>query len=255
MIVKKGQCRSVKYHHDDIVIHPRRGKGEKQLPAKGILLPNPTEAAYAIKTMKEKGGQKRPLFHSNLYVDTEQDFFVAGPSVGAPMAVICLEKLIALGARKIVLVSCCGCLEPQLRIGDIIVPHRAFSGEGTSTYYSQGEIAGPDGKLTENLEFFFTEAGMDFHRGAVWSTDAPFRESREELRKRYQEDAVAGVDMEFSALCAAASFRQISFGAVFVVSDMLLGTQWQAGFSTATFRKQSRTIIDHFILDRCHRFW
>ena len=124
--------------HDDIIIHPRREKGERQVPPKGILLTNPTEARFAFEELKKKGGRKRSLFHSTLCVSPGEDFFTAGPAVGAPMAVMCLEKLIALGAERIVLISCCGCLKSGMDVGDIILPDRSLSGEGTSKYYLNG---------------------------------------------------------------------------------------------------------------------
>ena len=56
------------------------------------------------------------------------------------MAALTMEKLIALGARQIILFGWCGAIAPNLHVGDILVPARALSGEGTSRYY------GSDGK-------------------------------------------------------------------------------------------------------------
>jgi len=40
--------------HDDIIIHPRREKGEKQLPVKGLFLPNPSEARFGLEEVKKR---------------------------------------------------------------------------------------------------------------------------------------------------------------------------------------------------------
>lgn len=239
---------------DDVIMHPLREKGEKQLPANGILLTNPTEARFAVEELKRQGGRKRPLFHSTLCVSPQEDFFVAGPAVGAPMAVICLEKLIALGAKKVIIVSCCGCLQPDRDVGDIILPGQSVSGEGTSKYYQHENQSAPDSTIIADLEQLLTEEGFSFHRGAIWSTDAPYRERRSELEKLRKEDGVAGVDMEFSALCATANFRGISLAGIFVVSDLLLMDKWEPGFNNKKFRNQSRTLIKKLLTGHYKQF-
>lgn len=240
--------------HDGIIIHPRREKGEKQLPKCGLFLPNPTEAKITFEALKKRGGRKQFLFHSTLWVSPEEDFFVAGPAVGAPMATLCVEKLIALGAKKLILLSCCGSLEAGLGIGDIILPVCAVSGEGTSRYYQPSERLEPDRAVVTELEQFVTGEKLDFHQGVIWSTDAPYREEKGKLEALRTEHNVSGVDMEFSALCSVAQFRNISFAALFVVSDLLLTDHWQQGFNHKQFRDRSKALIKKLITADHHIF-
>ena len=163
---------------DDIIIHPGRGVREKTIPSCGILFVNPTEARFALQMLIDRGGDQRFLFHSGLVVSPDNDFFVAGPAVGAPMAVMVLEKLIALGAREVVMAGWCGAVTSDLRVGDTVLGGAGHSGEGTSRYYTSDDVCQPSPRLLVALQSVFdVETSNPF-----WSTDAPFRESRKMLQ-------------------------------------------------------------------------
>lgn len=226
----------------DIVISPKRNKNEKVIPAEGILFVNPTEAVLEMAAMKKAGAKSRFLFNSNLYIRDENKF-IAGPALGSPMAALTMEKLIALGAKRIILFGWCGAISKDLHIGDIVVPHLALSGEGTSAYYSSGEKqAGPDERLRGGIISLLSAAGMEIHKGCVWSTDAVYREKRSLLSALHKEKGVKAVDMEFSALCSVAHFRRVEFAAVLIVSDEIWGKSWRPGFSAPLFKKNTALV-------------
>ncbi len=228
----------------DIIIHPRKGKNEKKLPQNGLLLVNPTEAKGAINMVKQDGGYSRYLFNSSLALDSEKRFFVAGPAIGAPMAVMTMEKLIALGSRRLILVGWCGAVSNSLHIGDILVPSSSLSGEGTSQYYPLNSPAVPHSGFLLKVNDLFEKKGLAVQSGCVWSTDAIFRENRSDLSQLNQENGVAAIDMEFSALCSVACFRQIEFCAVLIVSDELYRDSWHPGFSNKRFLKNKQVAMD-----------
>jgi uridine phosphorylase len=222
----------------DILIHPRRGKKEKTIPKTGILLVNPAEARNAHLIYKKADGESRFLFNSNLSIAGDGASFVAGPSIGAPMAVMTVEKLIALGASRIVLFGWCGAASKALSVGDVLIPDSALSGEGTSYYYNHKTKIEPSLKLNQGLEALLLGKDIGFKNGCVWSTDAIYREDRRLLEKLRSEKNVSAVDMEFSALCSVAKFRGIQFSAMLMVSDELWGETWKSGFSSTHFKKQ-----------------
>jgi len=228
----------------DILIHPRRERKEKSIPKTGILLVNPSEARSAHSIYKKANGESRFLFNSNLSVAEDGSCFVAGPSIGAPMAVMTMEKLIALGASRIILFGWCGAVSKVLGVGDIVIPDSALSGEGTSCYYGAKSKIEPSLKLNQKLESLFQERDVGFKTGCVWSTDAIYREDRRMLKKLGSEKNVSAVDMEFSALCSVAKFREIQFSAVLMVSDELWGETWKSGFSSANFKKKCKNVVN-----------
>ncbi|MFH0781497.1 MAG: nucleoside phosphorylase [Pseudomonadota bacterium] len=228
----------------NILIHPRKGKNEKALPSTGVLLVNPSEAAQCHLQLQKKGGESLNLFNSQLTVSNDKSFFVTGPAIGAPMAVMSFEKLIALGAKRIILFGWCGAISSTLKVGDILLPNMAQSGEGTSCYYPLAIPAAPSVKFREQIEQVFNENNMLVHSGCVWSTDAIYREDRRMLQHLNIKNKVVAVDMEFSALCSVACFRKIEFAAVLIVSDELWGKSWRPGFSSEIFQKTKAKALD-----------
>lgn len=227
----------------DILIHPRKGKKEKLLPENGLLLVNPSEAAAGHDRLRQEGGESRFLFNSQLTVARNGQYFLAGPAIGAPMATLCMEKCIALGARKIILYGWCGAIDPSLTIGEVILPTEASSGEGTSRYYPLLIPAVPCASLRADLAGIYAEHALRAHGGSVWSTDAIYREDRALLQDLRERQGVVAVDMEYSALCSVACFRGIEFAAVLVVSDELWGTNWRPGFSRDRFLAQKEQAL------------
>lgn len=233
---------------NDVVVHPSRNKNDPQLPELGILLVNPTEAGHAARISSQEGWARHFLFHSNLYLAQSPPMFWAGPAIGAPMAVICLEKLIAFGARKIIVCGWCGSLRPDLKVGELVLPTWAVSEEGTSAHYPLAYRSETSSGLRRSLIDFFACTGTELREGQVWTTDALYRETREKI-DRYGSAGILAVDMECSALIQVAAFRGVQLAAVMMVSDLLWPDPWQPGFQGKDFRKRSRRLVSD--LFRC----
>jgi uridine phosphorylase len=169
--------------------------------------------------------------------------FIAGPAIGAPAATLVMEKLIALGAQRIILMGWCGAVDRGYSIGDIVIPGNAVSGEGTSQYYCDGGQRPPSLQTAEFLQEMMSTQKLDWKGGTIWSTDAPYRESRKYLAELYGRQKVIGVDMEFAALCNVAGFRGIDFAAILLVSDEIMGEAWRPGFKKTVFTERSRLLI------------
>lgn len=228
--------------NDDILIHPVRSRKDQSVPPHGVFFVNPGEAKRAITTNLERGGRRQFLHNSTLAVSADGSSFIAGPAIGAPAAVLAMEKLIVLGARSILLVGWCGAIDRGFSVGDIVVPTGALVGEGTSQYYSAELAPLPSSRSVEETTALLRRHGEQPKHGIIWSTDAPYREKRSFLEQINRDKRVVGVDMEFSALCTVAAFRKIEFGAVLVVSDELWGAEWQPGFANPDFKKSCKTV-------------
>ena len=232
---------------EDILIHPGRGRNEKMLPETAIVVANPAEAGIGQDEMRSHGAESRSLYNSNLLVDKRSRLCLAGPCLGAPAAGLVLEKLIALGVSRICLFSCCGAVNRQWTVGDVLIAVSGVSGEGVSRYYGGGERIEVCQEETEKLRMFLKKQQISWHEGGIWSTDAPYRESRAGLNRLHQHCGIDGVDMEFTALCSIAAFRKVHLAALFVVSDELWGPKWKPGFSGARYRDRCRSLISNLI--------
>jgi len=152
-------------------------------------------------------------------------------SLGAPLAVLCLESLIASKARRILLLGFCGSLNPSYKIFDVVSISRALSEEGTSRHYlPRKRIFHPSLTLKKGIENILRREALPFFKGTVVSTDAPYRETESWLKEK-QKRKIDLVDMETSAVFALAKFRGIEAAALLIVSDELWDKTWRKAFS------------------------
>jgi len=229
------------------IINPCREKGDPDLPDIGLLCINPGDMRFLADCAKELGATSHFLFNSKLQTipalnSSQQNIFIAGPAVGASMAVLCLEKLIAIGAEKIIVYGWCGSLFPGLKTGDILIPSWGLSEEGVSVHYPiNGEPASDTG-IRRILADLLEKEGLRHTTAPVWTTDAPYRETQAKVRE-YAGRSIMGVDMEFTALTTVAAFRNIKLAAAFLVSDELSGDTWKPGFKAKNFMKKNRQVL------------
>lgn len=232
----------------DLLIEPTRAKGEPTLPATGLLLINPGEADYCARASSTQGDKRFFLFNSKLYCreSGQQPFFWAGPMVGAPMAAMTLEKLIALGGKRFVVYGWCGALQERLKVGDLLLPTWAASAEGTSGHYPTDQQPTASLPLQQQLADHFADTGIVTTAGPVWTTDAPYRETRQQVTS-YAAQGILAVEMEFAALMAVAAFRGVELAAALLVSDELWRQQWTPGFQRKDFRQKNRMIVESLL--------
>ncbi len=223
-----------------VIIAPHRNKGEPKLPAAGILAANPSDVPRLRELAAKHSLRQHFLFHSGLY--SSDNFFLAGPAVGAPMAAMCLEKLIALGAKDIILYGWCGSLVPALKALDVLIPTWALSEEGTSVHYESGDRPQPDPELRHRLSGHCRQGGRTCSDGPVWTTDAPYRETRAKVQQ-YGAGGIVAVDMEYSALCTVAAYRGVRLAACMLVSDELWRPHWRPQYSRPEFRARSGAVL------------
>ena len=237
----------------ECLINPERGRGEAEISGGVLICPNPGEAVALGRLAKAQGWKQHFMFNSNCWSRPDGGASICGPAVGAPMAVITLEKLIALGGKYFVVFGSCGALSKDLAIGDLFLPTWAVSQEGTSCHYPLSLPAQPSMRLHGVLSDLLLRDGMVAKIGGVWTTDAPYRERRDSIQQ-YQSQGVVAVDMEFSALITVAAFRQVELAAVMVVSDMLSGNAWQPGFRSRPFKSAiqavGRALFDELAMGR-----
>lgn len=152
---------------------------------------------------------------------------LTGFGLGAPIVAAQADELIALGARQLVSIALAGGIADGLEPGEAVVPTEAIRDEGTSHHYlPPGRAIRADPTLANALAAALERRGAPVRRGLVWSTDAPYRETREEVAA-YAADGVLAVDMELAALLAVAASRGVQAAGILVVGDSLAGGTWR----------------------------
>jgi uridine phosphorylase len=165
-----------------------------------------------------------------------QNITLTAPALGAPYAVMVLEKLIALGARMVLALGWCGSLQSHLAIGDLALPTTTVSTEGTSRHYPLDGPPDPDPGLVRILQNLLEAMDAHWQEGVVWSTDGFYRETVD-LVRYYQGEGVLGVDMEMAALFTLGRFRRVPVAGLLVVSDELATLRWNPGYRSERFRQ------------------
>ncbi len=231
---------------EEAVIHPRRGSREALLPASGLMVFTPQDVALLSELFPAPPPKTHRLFLTDVRLGSldGRSMALVGPMLGAPQAVLVLEKMVALGVTHVLALGWCGSIHPDVRIGDVVVPTGAVSEEGTSRHYDvSGESARPSEELLAGLRAALASSDLTCHEGCVWSTDAPFRETRGKVLA-LQREGVLGVDMETSALLTVARYRSVRLALALVVSDELFRLEWVHGFKEPRFQKARQALAE-----------
>lgn len=152
--------------------------------------------------------------------------------VGAAGTVMMLEELAACGATRVMGLGGAGGLQPGVPNGSLVLATGCLAEEGTSPHYPIEVPAAPDAALATAFANAARNAGVALHSGPVWTTDAPYRETVHKIQ-RYQADGVLAVDMETSAMYAAARYRGVAACNLLVVTDEVWRDWNPAFFSSA----------------------
>lgn len=221
------------------IIEPKKGKREAALPSVGLLVFTLQDIDLFIRCFPQPPRRSHKIFLTDVYTATYEGTAVAlaGPLLGAPQAVVVLEKLIALGVRSIIALGWCGSLQESVRIGDVVLPTGAVSEEGTSGHYPIAlSDPGPSSGLFLSLRNALRKELSGIHEGRIWTTDAPYRETVGKVLT-HQRQGVLAVDMEASALFTVAHYRSARLAMALIVSDELSTLKWVHGFREPGFRR------------------
>lgn len=173
--------------------------------------------------------------------DGTQTAFYLSP-IGGPTSVGLLEEILAKGAKKVLFFGSCGALSNGLEPGTLLIPISAYRDEGTSYHYALAsdfvEI-----ESARRLAAAFDGMGVAYRMGKVWTTDAFYRETRNNVALRKNNGCLA-VEMECASIMACAQFRRANVYEFVYVADCLDGEAWLPrtlfsvpdGFSEQVFR-------------------
>jgi uridine phosphorylase len=233
----------------------RRQRGLAKLPVPEVCLLDPD--GDVVRHLAPAGtGHRHPgwaCFHSELWVTRHRgrELGIVGCAVGAPYAVLVAEQLAASGCRLLVSVTSAGVVTPLADPPYFVLIERAWRDEGTSGHYlPPGEWARLDPRLSTMLDGAFDHLDEPIHRGASWTTDAPFRETAAALASAAAA-GVHAVEMEAAGLYAYAEATNRPVVCVAHVTNAMAvnGDDFEKGAANGTHRILAVTAA---IADRLH---
>ena len=162
-----------------------------------------------------------PCFHTDMWLwprDAPCCGIVAR-TIGGPYAVLVAEQMAVCGAKAVVGLATAGRIGTELPLPGIVVADEAIRDEGTSLHYLPPELTAiAHGPLADALERALPEVGLPVRRGLVWTTDAPYRETRSQLEHWASQGALA-VEMQAASLFAFGQRRHFPVGLVAHVTN------------------------------------
>jgi uridine phosphorylase len=175
-----------------------------------LLDPDGDIVRALAKSRRSRRSAGWACYHTDLYEFEHGDehFGIIGCAVGASFAVLLAEQLFASGCRLLISMTSAGQIVEQGSPPYFILIDRALRDEGTSYHYlPPSEFAEVDRGLVEAAMNAFAAARQPMHRGASWTTDAPFRETAAAI-ERCRALNILAVEMEAAGLYAFANARR-----------------------------------------------
>jgi uridine phosphorylase len=158
-------------------------------------------------------------------------------TVGGPYAVLVAEQLWAAGAKVIVGITSAGRVSPTLPLPSVVIIDQAVRDEGTSLHYvpPSTTIATPTPAIVDVLARELSTVAAHVRRGTAWTTDAPYRETADQLRM-WADQGVLAVEMQAASLFAFAQARAANVAIVALVSNSVEAAEEQFDTGGHEFR-------------------
>ena len=149
--------------------------------------------------------------------------------MGGPSVAIGIEELHELGVHTLLRVGTCGALQPQVKMGDLVIALASVRSEGTPDGYVPKEYPAVGSLHVINALVEAAEAaGAPYHVGVMRSVDAlysdlvPDQMPRPDLRaelEMWTKSGVLGNDMETSTLYVVGRIRNMRTGTICLCVD------------------------------------
>jgi uridine phosphorylase len=199
---------------ENMLREARRQKeiAEGNIPAVCILDPDGDIAAHLIATGQAVIHPHWACYHTKLYVFSHDgiEYGIIPHVVGASFAVLVAEELFVCGCRLLISMTSAGQIVPMGQPPYFVLIEKALRDEGTSYHYlPPAPYSQIDPTLLMRFRGAFDEASVRVLHGAMWTTDAPFRETEHAISYA-QTEGILGVEMEAAALYAFAQVKEKS---------------------------------------------
>ncbi|MBR4906641.1 MAG: nucleoside phosphorylase [Clostridia bacterium] len=132
-----------------------------------------------------------------------------------------------IGATKFIMFGSAGNLNREATAGKYVIPTEAYRDEGLSYHYAPPAdyIAIKNADATAA---FFDELRLPYVMGRVWTTDAFYRETKDQVAARQKEGCLA-VEMELAGVEAVCDFHGFELYNFLVTGDVLDAPVYENG--------------------------
>jgi uridine phosphorylase len=184
----------------------QRGLPDEPVPAVCALDPDGDIVRHVRGAGMARKAAGWACYHTDMDVTEHAGISIGivGCAVGAPFAVLVAEQLFVSGCRLLVSITSAGQIAPKGPPPYFVLIDRALRDEGTSHHYlPPAASVEVDRDLADRAFAGLAPLPHVIHRGTSWTTDAPYRETEDDIAAARAEGALA-VEMEAAALYAFA---------------------------------------------------
>src|ERR671936_904956 len=204
-------------------IHVRAEPGDY---AEACLLPgDPLRAKYIADTYLDNAVQRNSERGMLGYTGEFEGrpVSVQATGMGCPSAAIVVEELVQLGVKRLLRIGTCGGLQPDMKLGDLVVALSAVPADSTATHYVNGEPHVPtaDWDLVHAAVHAAKELGKPVRVGPIASSDV-FYDPDPALAQRWSDRGILAVEMEAAVLFTLGALRKVKAGCLLTVSDIIV---------------------------------
>lgn len=180
------------------------------------------------KLAKEKISLKKHFSWLNLTIKYDAKGFICGPILGAPMIGLLFEIFQNWEIKELLTVGWAAKLGEKLKLGEVFLPNKAYSLEGTSRlYWEKRKVFTPEFEFFTKIKENLVQIGLMPSSGPIISTDAPFIfEKNTQFLNKWATKAYA-LDMETSAVFALGKYFNVKTQAILLITDEIGRTSFQ----------------------------
>jgi 5'-methylthioadenosine phosphorylase/purine-nucleoside phosphorylase len=203
-------------------IHVRANPGEY---AEACLLPgDPLRAKYIAETYLDNPvlrNEERAMYGYTGEFEGKP-VSVQATGMGCPSAAIVIEELIQLGVKRLLRVGTCGGLQPDLKLGDLIVAISAVAADSTAAHLvNEPHVPTADWDLVHAAVHSAKELGKPVRVGPIVSSDL-FYNPDDGQYQRWSDRGILAVEMEAAVLFTLGALRKVHAGCLLTVSDVVV---------------------------------
>ncbi len=204
-------------------VRQQRGAGEGLVPTLGILEFDGDLTDKLITRGEVRRCEHWPCFHTDMWLwpKDEPRCGIVARTIGGPYTVLIAEQMAVCGMKAVVGLASAGRIRRDLPLPGIVVADEAVRDEGTSLHYlAPSETVKADRALARTLTRAMGTVGLPVRQGLVWTTDAPYRETRTQIAY-WASRGVLAVEMQAASLFAFGQTRGVSTGMVTHVTNAI----------------------------------
>lgn len=185
------------------------------------------------------------------------EVLVISTGMGGPSTAIAVEELAGIGVHTMVRIGSCGALQPELKLGDLVLVSGAVREEGTSVGYAPLSYpAVPDYFLLSACRESAQALQVPCHIGIGRSHDCLYGDSNPSIYQEWSKRGVIASDMETAALFVTGTIRGVRTASILNVVSGYQGNvaenvgKYQSGEEATALGEKNEILTALMALER-----